>query len=184
MAKEKWKGKDWYEIKAPDFFKGIIIGETTAMDPNLIKGRVIETSLIELTGDPSKYYIKLFFKVIDVNGSTANTKFFGHTCTKDYIARIVQVRTSRIDTNDVVQLADGKMRIKAIAICNRRVKISLGTTIRKAMSELIKKNISKMTIKDFVKSMIEGKIQNKVKKDISKLYPLRFFEFKKTQIIE
>ncbi len=184
MAKEKWKGKAWYEIRAPDFFKGKVIGETTAMDPNLIKGRIIETSLVELVSDPSKYYIKLFFKVTDVDGTKANTKFFGHVCTKDYVARIVQIRTSRIDTNDVIKLADGKIRVKAIAITNRKIKVSLKSTIRKTVSEVIKKEISKMTIEDFVKSMIEGNVQQKIRKDMNKVYPLRFFEFRKTEVVE
>jgi small subunit ribosomal protein S3Ae len=184
MAKEKWKGKEWFQIKAPEYFKNVVIGETPTFDNKLVKGRVVEASLIELTNDPGKYYIKFFFKVTDLDANVANTKFHGHVCTKDYIARIVQVRTSRIDTNNIVELKDGKLRIKGIAITNRRVKVSLKSDIRKAVIVAIKEEVGKLTTKDFIKAMIEGKLQNEIKKDLTKLYPVRFFEFRKTEVIE
>lgn len=179
----KLKGKDWYQIIAPKFFGDFVIGETPAITPKQLIGRVIETSLTDFTGDVSKYYLKLYFKIKRVNENRAITEFFGHDCTRDYIARIVRRRTTRIDTNDVIKLADNKMRVKSIAISNRSVSKNIEIKIRKTIREIITKTLENMKTEEFIKEMIGGKIQQNIRKKISKVYPLRFFEFRKTEVL-
>jgi len=165
----KLRGKDWYQIVAPKFFGDFIIGETPVMTPNQLIGRVIETSLTDFTGDASKYYLKLYFKIKRVNGNKAITEFFGHDCTRDFIARIVRRRTTRIDTNDVIKLADNKMRVKSIAISNRRVSRNVKIKIRKTIREIIIKTLENMKTEEFIKEMIGGKIQQNIRKNVSNL---------------
>ena len=45
----KLKGKEWFQITAPKFFGDFVIGETIAFDPEQLKGRVVETSLTDIT---------------------------------------------------------------------------------------------------------------------------------------
>lgn len=179
----KLSGKEWYEIVAPSFFGDFVIGETLAMDPNQLKGRVIETSLTDITGDPNKYYLKFYFKIEDVKNKKAITKFYGHNCTRDFLARIVRKRTTRIDTNDIVELKDNKIRIKSIAISNRLVSKNIETQIRENIRELIRENVSKLKTEEFIREIIDNKLQMKIRKSISKIYPLRHFEFRKTEIL-
>jgi len=179
----KLKGKEWYQIVAPKFFGDFVIGETIAMEPKQLKGRVIETSLTDITGDPNKYYLKFYFKIEDVKNKKAITRFFGHDCTKDFLARIVRRRINRIDTNDVVNLKDNKIRIKSIAISNRRVSKNVEIKVRKNIRELIIESVSKMKTEEFIREIIDGKLQQKIKKSISKVYPLRHFEFRKTEVL-
>ncbi len=175
--------KQWYDIVSPKYFGKKVIGQTLTTDPNKIKGRVIETSLIELIGDAQKYYVKLFFKVDNVEGGKASTVFFGHDCTRDFTARIVQLRTDRIDTNDIVTFKDGKMRIKAIAITNRCVKRGLERDLRKSISDMVKADLEKMTVDDFLKGMVTGTIQKKIRTAMNKKYPIRQFEFRKSEVL-
>jgi small subunit ribosomal protein S3Ae len=179
----KLKGKDWFSIVAPKFFGDFIIGETMALDPNQLIGRVIETSLTDITGDPNKYYLKFYFKIKDIENNKAVTSFFGHDCTRDYIARIVRRRTTRIDTNDIIDLKDNKMRVKAIAISNRKVSKNVELKIRKNVRDLINEKVSQMKTEEFIREMIDGKLQQKIRKAISKVYPLRYFEFRKTEVL-
>lgn len=183
MPKEKWKGKDWYEIVTPKFLGENVIGDTLSIDATQLKGRVIEASLMEITGDPGKYYIKLFFKITDIDGNKALTIFFGHDCTRDFVARIVQVRTTRIDTNSILDLKDGRIRLKTIAITNRKVPERVVHELRKFITETLKKSLSNISIEEFVKDMISRKTQEYIKNSTSKIYPLRFFEFRKSEII-
>ena len=182
-VKEKWKGKDWYTVIAPKYFASKEIGQTPALDQNLVMGRVVDTSLLHLGGDPGKYYFKLFFKINEIEGSKALTRFHGHVCTRDFISRIVQNRTSRIDTNNIITLKDGKMRVKTITITNRRVKFELNKKIRAFIVEKTK-DLEKMTIEEFIKNITSNKLQLKIKKEANKLYPIRFFEFRKTEVLE
>ena len=111
------------------------------------------------------------------------TKFIGHDCTKDFISRIVSRRKTRIDTNDVINLKDGEMRVKAIAISNRQVSHPVEIKVRRIVREMVIKELEKMKTEEFIREIIDGKLQAKIKKGVSKVYPLRFFEFRKTEVL-
>ena len=179
----KLKGKEWFEITAPKFFGDFVIGETIALDPEQLKGRIIETSLTDITGDPNKYYLKFFFKIDNVDGKKAITKFIGHDCTRDYLARIVRRRKTRIDTNDIIELKDNKIRVKTIAISNRSVSQTVEIKVRRIIRETVISEIEKLKTEEFIREIIDGKLQSKIRKNVSKVYPLRFFEFRKTEVL-
>lgn len=183
-AQKKWKGKEWYTIYVPKWLGDITIGETPASDPELVKGRTVEVTLFELANDPVRYYLTLIFKINQVNGKNAFTVYHGHYCTRDFIARIVQKRTSRIDTNEVFQFKDGKVRIKTITITTSRVCYNVKKSIRKYINEFLKNYASERKIEDFVKDMISGKLQETISKEIRKIHPIRVFEFHKSHVIE
>jgi small subunit ribosomal protein S3Ae len=179
----KLKGKEWYQIFAPGFFGDFVIGETMAIAPTHLKGRTIETSLTDITGDPNKYYLKFFFKIDDVKENKALTKFIGHDCTRDFLSRIVHGRSTRIDTNDIIKLVDNNVRVKTIAVSNRRVSRIVGVKIRKAIREIVINELSKMKTEEFIRELIAGNLQLKIRKSVSKVYPIRYFEFRKTEVL-
>ncbi len=179
----KLKGREWFQIVAPSFFGDFVIGETVTMDPKNLVGRVIETSLTDITGDPNKYYLKFYFKINDVKDKKAVTNFVGHDCTRDFLARIVRRRSNRIDTNDIVTLQDNRMRIKSVAITNRVVSKSIDSKVRKTIRGIIIDSVSKMKTEEFIREIIDGKLQSRIRKSISKIYPLRQFEFRKTKVL-
>ncbi|NOZ82030.1 MAG: 30S ribosomal protein S3ae [Candidatus Micrarchaeota archaeon] len=183
-VKKKLKGKEWYKVVAPKFLGDLVLGETPALDEKNVLGRKVEASLMEISNDPTKYYIKLIFKINDIRGGVARTQFYGHECTRDFLARIVHKRSSRIDTNDVFTLKDGKLRIKTITVTTRRVDTSVKTEIRKKVVELLKEMTAEMGIEDFVKSFILGKIQPTIKKKLEKIYPVKVFEIMKSNLEE
>jgi len=177
------KGKTWFTIKSPKFLGGKDIGETLAADPKLVIGRVISTTLFDITGDPSKYYVKLFFKVTELDGNNANTIFYGHDCTRDFVARVVQLFTTRIDTSDVVSLKDNKMRIKTIAVSMQQVRAGVASDIRKKISAMIIEKISQMSTEEFLANFISGQLQNDIRTELNKIYPLRTFEIRKSEVL-
>ena len=179
----KLKGKEWFEITAPKFFGDFVIGETLALEPNQLMGRIIETSLTDITGDPNKYYLKFFFKIDNVKDKKAITKFIGHDCTRDYLARIVRRRKTRIDTNDIIELKDNKIRVKSIAISNRAVSQSVEVKVRRIVRDSVINEVEKLKTEEFIREIIDGKLQSKIRKNVSKVYPLRFFEFRKTEVL-
>ncbi len=183
-AQRKWKGKEWYTIYVPKWLGNISVGETPAGEQEAVIGRTVEVSLFELTNDPVRYYITIKFMVNQVNGTNAYTVYHGHYCTRDFIARIVQKRTGRIDTNEVFNFKDGKMRIKTITITNGRVCYNIQKTVRKTINEFLEKYAKEKKIEEFVKDMITGKLQEKILKKLKEIHPIRVFEFNKTHVIE
>lgn len=177
------KGKEWFEVVAPKFLGDVVIGETPAAEKENIIGRTVEVNLMEITNDPGRYYINLMFKINRVDAGKAYMEFFGHECTRDFLARAVQQWTTKIDTNDIVQFKDGKLRIKCIIITNRRVQKPVETKIRKEVSKMLK-GFADSPVESFVKTLVLGKTQHTIKKDLNKIYPVRVFEFRKSEVLK
>ncbi len=181
-GQRKWKGKKWLPIYVPKWLGENVIGETPVQEPENAVGRTVEVSLFELTGDPVRYYMTLLFKVNQANDSRADTVYWGHYCTRDFISRIVQKRTTRIDTNEVVEFKDGKMRIKTITIANGRIHYEVQKQVREKINEIIRDFAKDKKIEEFVKEMITGSLQKQILKEIRKITPIRVFEFHKTEL--
>ncbi len=183
--KDPWKRKEWYSITTPDFLGSKDIGDTPADDPQYVKGRIVRTSLRDLTGNFRKYYVKLFFKVNEIKGNKAKTNFIGHDLTRDYIQSIIRRITSRIDDVVEVRTKDrAKIRVKSSIFTRRRVNSSKKAEIRKKMRELIQERAKKTKMTDMVTGMIEGKIAKELNDAIKKLCPTNRAEIKKSEVLE
>jgi small subunit ribosomal protein S3Ae len=180
----KAKAKTWYRILAPDFFGNKEIGLTPASDPNLLIGRRIAVSALDFTNDYNKYYLKFYFKIKQVNGENALTEFDGSECLRDYISRMVVRRVRRVDTVQDLVTKDGKkIRVKCIAIIPRRVKSSIQRTIAKNIKEMVKDIVENLKLEDFVKKILNDEIKNEILVELRKIYPVRNFEFRKTEML-
>ena len=95
---EGWKAKSWFKVYAPEVFDKAYLGDTVANEPEKVYGRVMQTTLGEISQDYSKQNIKMRFKITNVAGDAAYTDFVGHEVTKDYLRAMVKRRASRIDS--------------------------------------------------------------------------------------
>ena len=176
------KGKVWVKILAPKFFEEKFLGETLANEPKNVLGRTVEAGAFEF-GNPEKFYFKIFFKVDGIDGSIARTKFFGHDCSRDFLARVVHYNATRIDTNDIVQMKDAKLRIKTVSMTARQVSQAVDKELRKKISGFVA-GLKELTEEEFVKKMISDELQQNIRAEVNKIYPLRAFEFRKSEVLE
>ena len=184
MAK-RLKGKTWYTIFAPTYFEGKEIGVTPASEPELLVGRRLTIPVTELIGDMEKYYMKITFRIVRVNGDKAFTDFDGFECMRDYIARMVVRRVRRIDViQDEVSKDGKKLRIKTIAIISRKANRSIEKRIRKRIEEMVREAVSASSMDEFIKKVISGELKKKIFEEIMKIYPPRHFEFRKIERLD
>ena len=94
---EGWKAKSWFKVYTPENLGKAYIGDTIANEAGGVVGRVMQTTLGEITNDFSKQNVKMRFRVANVAGDAAYTEFIGHEVTRDYLRSLVKRRTSRID---------------------------------------------------------------------------------------
>ena len=135
---DKWKKKKWFTIYAPKLFDQKEIGETVAEKPETLINRVINLSARELTGNPKKQHVTLYFKIFDVQGLKAYTKLVGHEVNTNFLKRSIRRRSSKMETNQVVNLKEGqKARVKTIAISFNKFARIKETAVRKIMIEKI-----------------------------------------------
>ncbi len=182
MAK-KIKGKDWFTILAPKIFQEKVLGETPGDDVKKVIGRTVEAPLVLITNDMSKYYLKAKMKITHIDGTKAYTELAGLECLRDYIARMIRHRVTRIDTVQRLTTKDGKrVAVKCIIVTNRRVTKGIEKEIKKYVEDVINKAVSENTLDDFVTKILKDTIKQKILKEASKIYPIRFFEIRKLEI--
>lgn len=184
MAVKKAKSKQWFTVVAPRMFGEKEIGTTLTFSPESLIGKSISLSAVELTNDISKYYLKLNFKIDKVEGNRALTEFYGSECMQDYISRMVVRRVRRIDTVQNLATKDGvKIRVKSLATISKKATSSVEVRFREFISKLLKELVESLTLEDFVKKMVANEIKIKVLKEGRKIYPVRNFEIRRTEVI-
>lgn len=184
MKKLAKKTKDWVTIQAPSFFNEKAIGKTLSSDPKLLIGRKMTVNSMDLTGNLSKYYLKVIFRINQVDGSVAKTSFSGSECVRDYISRMVVRRVRRIDTIQDLKTKDGvTIRVKGIAITSRKVKSSVEKVIRKRIAEMIKQRVESATLENLINQILSDEMKNRILQEARRIYPIRNFEIRKTQVL-
>ena len=181
---DAWRAKNWYQVLAPAEFNRANIGETLADDPAKLMGRIMESTLGDITGDWAKQNTKMIFRIDEIGGSNAYTSFIGHEMTKDYMRSLVKRRTSKIGANIVVTTKDGcKLRVKPLIFTVKRARTSQIESIRKIMVDVIVKKSKELGFNDYVTEIVNGKVAAEVYKATKNIYPLRRVEVAKSEVV-
>ena len=181
--KDKWKAKVWYNLLAPEMFNKQALGETPTDDPGKLVGRITEVTVQDLTGDFSKMHIKLAFRVSQVQGQDALTQFVGHDMTSDYIRRLTRRKRTRTDlTVDVVTKDGWNVRVKPMAITDRRIQTAKQRVIRTIMTKMVADVAAKQSIGEFVKGIISGDLAKTIALACKPIHPVSRVEVRKSEV--
>jgi len=183
-VRDKWRSKVWYTVVSPPYFGGVELATIPADDPSKLIGRVIESTLYDLTSDFAHQYMKIYFKVIDVDGKKVSTIFKGHEYSRDYLRSLVRRRTTRVDGIFNVTTKDGyQLRVSACAFTLTRIKTSQERAIRAIMKKIIEEKASSLNFDQFVQEMVLGKIASDIYNEAKKIVPLRHVGIRKSKLI-
>jgi small subunit ribosomal protein S3Ae len=178
------KAKQWYKVLAPEMFGRAPVGETMSYDPDKVVGRVIETTLGDLTNNFSKQNTKLRFRVDKVAGDSAYTRFVGHEMTTDYIRSLVKRRTSRIDAIVDVTTTDGfQVRVKPSCFTVKRARANQVKSIRELSKQVVLTKATGLDLSQLIQEVVLGKLSLDIYKEAKAVYPLRRVEVRKTEIV-
>ncbi len=181
--KDKWKAKSWYNLVAPEMFNKQVLGETPTDTPDKLIGRITEVTVQDLTGDFSKMHIKLAFRVSHVQGQDALTQFVGHDMTSDYIRRLTRRKRTRTDlTIDVTTKDNWKIRVKPMAITDRRIQSSKQRVIRAIMTKTVTDTAAKQSVGEFVKGIISGDLAKTIALGCKPIHPVSRVEVRKSEV--
>jgi small subunit ribosomal protein S3Ae len=182
-VKDRWKAKAWFNVYAPDYFGQGIIGETLCDEPGKLEGRITQITLQDITGDFSQMHVKLNFKVDRIVGNDAHTRFIGHDLTSDYVRRLTRRKHSKMDgVYDVTTLDGWRVRVKPMAITERRIKTSQQEAIRQAMQATITEFGAKSTLPELIKAMISGEMSKGIFRRCKPVYPIKRIEIRKSEV--
>jgi small subunit ribosomal protein S3Ae len=183
-VKDRWKAKAWYSIYAPEIFGSSVIGETLADQADKLNGRVTQITLQDITGDFSQMHVKLHFQIDRIVGLDAHTSFVGHDLTSDYIRRLTRRKHSKMDgVYDVVTLDGFKVRIKPMAITERRIKTSQQDAIRMEMAKVVFESAERATLPEVIRMMISGELSKSIFRKCKPIYPIKRVEIRRSQVV-
>ena len=166
-------------------FNEMVLAETPTTDPATLVGRNVEIGVPEILGQPQKYYMKLYFKITDVDTKNAYTRFNGYATTREYLYRVVRKRNQKVESTDTFDTRDGwKLQITSMAILNRNTDSKIQKKVRTIMVGHIAEAAKKSGTDDLVKRVLEGSLQKEIRKLGSKVYPVRFCEVSKIEVMK
>jgi small subunit ribosomal protein S3Ae len=186
--KDKWKAKQWYSIVAPGLFNRVKIGETLADDPSKLIGRTVEVTLQDLTGDFRMMHVKLKFRIVEHTTSEAFTRYMGHDLTSDFIRRQTRRKRTKMEGVFDAETKDGfKVRLKPMAISDRRIQSSVQYEIRKKMKAVVDDAAANHTFSELISLVLtsdrDKTLVSSILKECKTIYPLKRVDIRKMEVI-
>jgi small subunit ribosomal protein S3Ae len=183
-VRDKWRDKKWYSITSPTYFGEVDLGLVPSDDPEKVVGRVVDSTLYDITSDFAHQYLKMFFQVTDLESKTAHTIFKGHEYSRDYLRSLVRRRTTRAETILNITTIDGyKLRLSICVFTLSRITKSQEQTIRGTAKRIAEERANALTFDQFVQEMVLGKIGSDIYNQIKKISPLRHVGIRKSKLI-
>ena len=180
---EGWKAKSWFKVHTPDNLGKVFIGDTIANDAESVVGRIMTSTLGEITNDYAKQHMKMSFKINSVAGDAAYTEFVGHDVTRDYLRSLVKRRSSRVDCHVPLVTKDGKkVHLTISCYTFARANISQEHAIRKIITEAVTAQASAWDLTTLVNMIVSGEISRDLFKAVKIIYPTRRVEVVKSQV--
>ena len=146
----------------------------------------MENILYDFTKKYSDISLKLQFKVGSVNSGnhSAETIFFGHQYTNDFIRSLVGRGNSKIQTIINVTTKDGYLiRVTGICTTIKRARSSQIDLIRKIMDEVIREFALLYNHEKFIKAMISKEIDHQIQRVAKTIYPLSNSVISKSKLV-
>lgn len=182
-VRDKWRGKSWYTVLAPPYFGNVELGTVPAAEPEKLIGRVIDSTLYEITNDFAHQYLKMRFQITEVDGKTARTMFKGHEYSRDYSRSLVRRRTTKVEGIFNVTTKDGyKLQVAVCAFTLSRIKTSQEQAIRTVMRKIVAEKAVVLTMDQFAQEMVLGKIASEIYNEAKKIAPLRHVGVRKSKL--
>jgi len=183
-GKDKWRGESWYTVMSPPYFGRVELVALPADDPSNLVGRVVDTTLYEITNDFAHQYLKIYFRITDVEGKTARTIFKGHEYSRDYLRSLVRRRTTRIDGIFNATTTDGyQLRLAVCVFTLSRIKSSQEQAVRVVMKKVVEEKAGSLTFDQFVQELVLGKVASDIYNEAKKIAPLRHVGIRKSKLV-
>ncbi len=161
------------------------MADTPATDSKLVKGRVFEIPVSELTKDQSKYYMRIRLKAEEPVEKHVSTRFHSFFCVNEYVMRMGRKGLGKVPVFEDVETKDGwKLQVSVVVILNRRGNSEIKKKVRDFASKLLISKAKDLNHDEFVKASMAGVFQMKIKKGGSKIYPIRFVEVIKIETLK
>jgi small subunit ribosomal protein S3Ae len=183
-VRDKWRSKSWYMVMAPPYFGNVELGAVPADEPEKLVGRVIDSTLYDITNDFAHQYLKMYFQITGIDGKNAKTIFKGHEYSRDYLRSLVRRRTTKVDAMFSITTKDGyKLQVAISAFTLSRIRTSQEKLMRAIMERIIQAKASTLMLDGFAQETVLGKIASDIYNEAKKIAPLRHVGIRKSKLV-
>lgn len=183
-VRDKWRSKDWYSVYTPSYFGEQNVAVIPSEDPKKLIGRVVETTLYDITGDFSHQSTKLYFLIVSVSGERCETILKSHEYSTDYLRSLVRRGSTRIDGLFAANTLDKYLtRVYVISFSHGRIQGSQEHAVRQVMGKIVAEKASKLTYSQLSHEMVLGKMGSDVYNEAKKVCPLRHVGVRKSKLL-
>jgi len=183
-VRDKWRSKLWYMVMSPPYFGSVDLGGVPADDPQKLIGRVVDSTLYDITNDFAHQYLKMRFQITEIDGKTAKTMFKGHEYSRDYLRSLVRRRTTKVDGLFKVTTKDGHtLRVGVSAFTLSRIKTSQEKILRTIMDKIMKQKAQTLTMDQLAQEIVLGKIASDIYNEAKRIAPLRHVGVRSSKVV-
>ena len=183
-VRDKWRAKEWYSVFTPSYFGEQNVAVIPSEDPKKLIGRVVETTLYDITNDFSHQSTKLYFLVVSITGEKCETILKNHEYSTDYLRSLVRRGSTRIDGIFTARTLDNYLtRVYIVSFSHGRIQGSQEHAVRQVMGKIVAEKAAKLTYSQLCHEMVLGKMGSDVYNEAKKVCPLRHVGVRKSKLL-
>ena len=183
-VRDKWRLKEWYDVYSPSYFGELVVASVPVENPGALIGRVVETTLYDITNDFAHQSIKLYFLIVNSKDHKAGTILKSHEYATDYLRSLVRRGSTRMDGIFKVSTKDQfSTRISVVAFTRDRIKASQEHGIRQMMKQVIDERAAALNYDQLTHEAVLGKIGSDIYNMAKKIAPLRHVGVRKSKLL-
>jgi len=183
-VRDKWRLKEWYDVYSPSYFGEMVVASIPCEDPSAIIGRVVETTLYDITNDFAHQSIKLYFLVVNTKEHRAETILKSHEYATDYLRSLVRRGSTRMDGIFNATTTDQfSSRISVVAFTRDRIKASQEHGIRQMMRQVVEEKAASLSYEQLSHEAVLGKLGSDIYNMAKKIAPFRHVGVRKSRLI-
>ncbi len=162
----------------------MVVASIPCEDPSAIIGRVVETTLYDITNDFAHQSIKLYFLVVNTKEHKAETILKSHEYATDYLRSLVRRGSTRMDGIFNATTTDQfSSRISVVAFTRDRIKASQEHGIRQMMRQVVEEKAASLSYEQLSHEAVLGKLGSDIYNMAKKIAPLRHVGVRKSRLI-
>lgn len=183
-VRDKWRLKEWYEVYSPPYFGEMAVAGIPCENPAALIGRVVETTLYDITNDFAHQSIKLYFLIVNTKDNRAETILKSHEYATDYLRSLVRRGSTRMDGIFNVTTKDQfTTRISVVAFTKDRINASQEHGVRQVMRQVVEERAAALNYDQLCHEAVLGKLGSDIYNLAKKIAPLRHVGIRKSKLL-
>lgn len=176
--------KEWYDVYSPSYFGEMVVATIPCQTPESLIGRVVETTLYDITNDFAHQSIKLYFLIVSSKDHRAETILKSHEYATDYLRSLVRRGSTRMDGIFNATTKDQfSTRISVVAFTRDRINASQEHGVRQLMRQVVDEKAAALDYEQLTHEAVLGKLGSDIYNLAKKVAPLRHVGVRKSKLL-